>query len=86
VKEKVLAAHRAGVRTVILPEENRKDLDEIPRHVRRSLRFVFVERMDQILSVALLPLPVSEELEDHAAIADKGEEVTQQPSASTYLL
>jgi ATP-dependent Lon protease len=86
VKEKVLAAHRAGVRTVILPEENRKDLDEIPRHVRRSLRFVFVERMDQVLSVALLPLPVSEELEDHAAIADKGEEVTQQPSASTYLL
>ena len=86
VKEKVLAAHRAGVRTVILPEENRKDLDEIPRHVRRSLRFVFVERMDQVLSVALLPRPVSEELEDHAAIADKGEEVTQQPSASTYLL
>jgi ATP-dependent Lon protease len=55
VKEKVLAAHRAGVKTVILPEENRKDLEEIPRHVRRRLRFVFVKNMDEVLQEALLP-------------------------------
>lgn len=55
VKEKVLAAHRAGIKTVILPEENRKDLEEIPRHVRRRLRFVFVKNMDEVLQEALLP-------------------------------
>lgn len=55
IKEKVLAAHRAGIKTVILPEENRKDLEEIPRHVRRSLRFVFVRSMDEVLAEALLP-------------------------------
>ncbi|HHY92578.1 MAG TPA: endopeptidase La, partial [Firmicutes bacterium] len=55
IKEKVLAAHRAGVKTVILPEENRKDLEEIPRHVRRRLRFVFVKNMDQVLGEALFP-------------------------------
>jgi ATP-dependent Lon protease len=60
IKEKILAAHRAGVKTVILPEENRKDLEEIPRHVRRRLRFVFVKDMDQVLAEALLPAARSE--------------------------
>ncbi|MDQ7843043.1 MAG: endopeptidase La [Armatimonadota bacterium] len=55
VKEKVLAAHRAGIRTVILPKENEKDLVEIPAHVRRKMRFVLVEHMDQVLAEALLP-------------------------------
>jgi len=55
VKEKVLAAHRAGIRTVILPKENEKDLVEIPVHVRRKMRFVLVEHMDQVLAEALLP-------------------------------
>ncbi|MGI6129165.1 MAG: endopeptidase La [bacterium] len=54
IKEKVLAAHRAGIKTVILPEENRRDLDDIPRHVRRKLNFVFVENMDQVLKQALV--------------------------------
>ena len=57
VKEKVLAAHRAGVRTVILPKENEKDLNEIPANVRRKLRTVLVEHMDQVISEALLPAP-----------------------------
>lgn len=54
IKEKVLAAHRAGIKTLILPEENRRDLDEIPRHVRRKLNFVFVDNMDQVLKHALV--------------------------------
>ena len=49
IKEKVLAAHRARIKTLILPEENRRDLDEIPRHVQRKLNFVFVESMDCLL-------------------------------------
>jgi len=53
VKEKVLAAHRAGVKTVILPAENRKDLEDIPQKVKNRLEFVLVEHMDQVLARAL---------------------------------
>ncbi|NLC55917.1 MAG: endopeptidase La [Armatimonadetes bacterium] len=55
VKEKILAAHRAGVRTVILPDENQKDLEEIPDNVRRDLRFCFVKQVEEVLAQALLP-------------------------------
>ena len=53
IKEKMLAAHRAGITDILLPEENRKDLEELPEHVRRELTFHFVERMPQVLAVAL---------------------------------
>jgi ATP-dependent Lon protease len=55
VKEKVLAAHRAGIRTVILPERNRKDLEEIPSRVKKELSFKFVKNVDQVLRNALRP-------------------------------
>jgi ATP-dependent Lon protease len=55
LKEKVLAAHRSGLRTVILPQENEKDLHEIPENVRRRLRFKIVEHMDDVIDEALLP-------------------------------
>jgi ATP-dependent Lon protease len=55
LKEKVLAAHRAGLKTVLLPKQNKKDMVEIPRRVKRDLRFVFVDRMEEVLPVALLP-------------------------------
>jgi ATP-dependent Lon protease len=59
VKEKVLAAHRAGLRRVILPEQNRRDLDEVPLEVRRDLEFVFVKTIDELLAAAFeaRPLP-----------------------------
>lgn len=53
VKEKVLAAHRAGIKTILLPADNKKDISEIPENVRRKLEFIFVEHMDQVLEHAL---------------------------------
>lgn len=53
-KEKVIAAHRAGIKTVILPKENKKDLEEFPKEVLRDLKFVFVTSVDEILPVALV--------------------------------
>lgn len=58
VKEKVIAAHRAGLKTIIMPKENRKDLEDVPKEVLKDLRFVFVSHMDEVLKVALKkPLP-----------------------------
>jgi ATP-dependent Lon protease len=53
VKEKVLAAHRAGIRTVILPDRNKKDLEEIPARVKKELSFKFAKNVDQVLRTAL---------------------------------
>jgi ATP-dependent Lon protease len=53
IKEKVLAAHRAGIKTVILPEENTKDLEEVPQNIKNDLCFVFVRTMDEVIDKAL---------------------------------
>jgi ATP-dependent Lon protease len=53
VKEKVIAAHRVGIKTVILPKENKKDLEDIPKEVLKDLKFVFVSHMDEALETAL---------------------------------
>lgn len=53
VKEKMIAAHRAGLRIIILPKENRKDLEDVPKQVLKDMRFVFVSHMDEVLKVAL---------------------------------
>ncbi len=53
IKEKVLAAHRAGVTSVILPERNEGDLEEIPKYIRDDLQFYFVKEMNDVLSIAL---------------------------------
>ena len=55
LKSKVLAAHRGRMKTVLLPKDNKKDLDDIPENVKKDLRFVFVESMDDVLAEALLP-------------------------------
>jgi ATP-dependent Lon protease len=53
IKEKVLAAHRAGIKTVILPKENQKDLEDIPKKVQKDITFQFADRMLDVLKLAL---------------------------------
>jgi len=61
VKEKLLAAHRAGISRVLLPIENEKDLEEVPANILGKLQISFVEHMDQVLAHALYPEPVEPE-------------------------
>lgn len=56
LKEKVLAAHRAGVKTIIAPDDNKKDMEDIPMFVQKDLKFIFVKHMDEVLDVALVRL------------------------------
>jgi ATP-dependent Lon protease len=53
VKEKALAARRMGIKTVLVPAKNDKDVDELPANVKRGMHFVYVEHMDQVLEAAL---------------------------------
>lgn len=53
VKEKVIGAHRAGLKTIILPKDNKKDLEDVPKEVLKDLKFKFVEHMDEVLEIAL---------------------------------
>ncbi|HEU4584784.1 MAG TPA: S16 family serine protease, partial [Gemmatimonadaceae bacterium] len=55
VKEKVMSAYRSGLREVILPKSNEKDLRDIPDEVREGMAFTFVQAMDEVLRLALLP-------------------------------
>jgi ATP-dependent Lon protease len=54
LKEKTLAAMRANVKTIVIPHQNRKDLEEIPKYIRRKVDYVFVKNMDEILKAALV--------------------------------
>ena len=63
IKEKVLAAHRAGIKKVLLPQDNKRDIDDIPQNIRKQLEFVLVSNMDEVL--------------EHALIIDKSEKKQQ---------
>jgi ATP-dependent Lon protease len=60
IKEKMLAAHRSGVKTAIIPARNEADLDELPEEVRQEMRFVLAETVDDVLNAALEPARVTE--------------------------
>jgi len=62
IKEKVLAAHRAGIKKVILPEKNKADIEEIPEQVRSEMEFYFVKEMDEVIEIAVKK-EVAEEVE-----------------------
>jgi ATP-dependent Lon protease len=55
IKEKVLAAARAGIKKIIMPKLNEKDLDEIPEHIRNKMSFTFVEWLNEVFDLALKP-------------------------------
>jgi len=81
VKEKSLAAHRAGLTTIILPKANAKDLEEIPKNVKRDLQFILAEHMDEVLKVGLTkPLP-KEEKEHSKTSKVKHEDLRHIPQA-----
>jgi ATP-dependent Lon protease len=81
VKEKVLAAHRAGMATVILPQRNLKDLDDVAPEVREQLRFVPVEGMDEVFDVALHALCD----ENGAALAPRSRQAHRAPQTPRML-
>ena len=74
IKEKVVAAHRAGIKRVMLPARNRKDFEDIPEEVRQQLTFIWLERVDEAVSAALESAnasnaPATERVVDHAAVS-----------------
>ena len=75
IKQKVLAAHRHGLKTVILPQANEVDLDDVPQEIRDELNFALVDHMDRVLELAITP-----ELESEPALAGgngRGEPVAE---------
>jgi ATP-dependent Lon protease len=58
IKEKVLAAHRSGFKTVILPKRNKLDLDDVPEEIRKSMKFIYAESVDEVINYALEARPV----------------------------
>ena len=82
VKEKVLAAHRAGLTTIILPKDNAKDLEDTPKNVKRDLQFIFAEHLDEVLKVALTrALPT--EKDSQKRVYKKAKETPVLPLAQT---
>jgi len=59
IKEKVLAAHRAGIRTIVLPRHNERDIEDVPAELRQELAFVFVDDAAEVVRHALVPSPAA---------------------------
>jgi len=57
VKEKILAGHRNGLRTIILPKRNEPDLEDVPEEIQKSMSFIFAENIEEVLAAALEPAP-----------------------------
>jgi ATP-dependent Lon protease len=83
VKEKVLAAHRNGLRTVILPKRNEQDLDDVPDEVKKAMKFVFAEVVDDVLNAALEVKPLPSKKQDRKA-KPKNKKTTQM-KAKTHV-
>jgi ATP-dependent Lon protease len=84
IKEKVMAAHRANITMVVLPEGNRKDLQEVPEETKGSLSFVFAERVEDVWKEALIPLYVVKDRDrkydeaEYRADREKGDRAEQR--------
>lgn len=74
IKEKVLAAKRAGLKKVILPDRNQKDLDDVPANVREGMEFLFIKRVDDVIDLAIGP-----KTEEGVVVPPKDEETKIEP-------
>ncbi len=81
VKEKLLAAHRIGVTTIILPRETEKDLADVPKNVLEAMRVELVDHIDEVLKIALLP---PETPDDEVAPEDTEEDIGPLPDGMTH--
>jgi ATP-dependent Lon protease len=77
VKEKVIAAHRAGLKMILLPKDNRKDLEEIPEKVLKDVKFEFVSHLDEVLKLALVN-PIKGKNKKRAGRETKSETIRQE--------
>ena len=79
LKEKLLAAHRGGIQTVIIPSENEKDLADIPKNILRKLDIRPVETIDEVLAIALVkcPKPLPGDVGPKASLKETGETETR---------
>lgn len=84
LKEKILAAHRANVKTVIIPSENEKDLKEIPGYILKELRIVLTDHMDTVLKEAIISEDLARKIDEYARRASNGVNIhgtEERPSA-----
>src|SRR5216110_870448 len=82
IKEKVLAAHRAGIKRIILPERNKKDLVDVPEQAKKEMEFIFAHSMDDVLRSALEEDPfIKAEKNPPPAEAAQGEQKQPEPQA-----
>jgi ATP-dependent Lon protease len=78
LKEKLLAAHRGGIKTVIIPDENQRDLKEIPDNVKANINIIPVKWIDEVFAIALTSLPEPlDETEDESKPATKAKKSTK---------
>jgi ATP-dependent Lon protease len=80
LKSKILAAHLSGARRVILPLKNEKDLRDVPEEIRKQIKLVLVESMEQVLEHALVRMPVALKTAP-AEVVERGDELREQPAA-----
>jgi len=83
IKEKVLAAHRAGIKLVVLPKDNKKDLDEIPNNISKQMEFVMVEHMDEVLELVLLEKDLWPDSAQMAPLVSEAAEIPYSVPAET---
>lgn len=84
LKEKLLAAHRGGITTVIIPEENRKDVKEIPDNIKADLNIVPVKWIDEVLTLALQYMPTPSEIPSLPIEIEKSGELNDNSRVSTH--
>jgi ATP-dependent Lon protease len=84
LKEKLLAAHRGGIKTIIIPEENERDLKEIPDNIKADLSIKPVKWIDEVLDLALQFSPTPIVVNDSELLVDKAKDATTVDTISTH--